>query len=477
MKNILKKPLCCKYYLQVGSSNFRIRFLFFLACISLNSCTEFVEVDFPRDQLYTQSVFEEASTANAAMVEVYSKIRKSGVLAGDSGGMPFLLANYTDEVDFYGADYLGAQSFYRNTLTGVNGEVATIWNSTYNQLYCVNAIIDGVTRSKGLNQEIKDQLMGEALLVRALLHFSLTNLFGPIPYVTGIDYKVNQKVSRNSLDEVYAAAKVDVELAVQLLPDIYLTENRTRPNQSVAQALLSRICLYQGKWDEASNAASAVLNRTDLYGTESDLSQIFLNNSTTTVWQLNPSGSTRNTAEGSLYIFTNGPPPTAALSADFMNCFEAGDLRKTTWIKSVTDGVSTWYHPYKYKQNKSSTPSKESSIIFRTAELYLIRAEARVQSGNLTSGKEDLNLIRDLAGLPPTPALTKETLLQAIIEERRVELFTEYGHRFYDLKRLGIIDNVLPETKPGWNSTDKLLPIPELELSLNKNLLPQNLGY
>ena len=207
------------------------------------------------------------------------------------------------------------------------------------------------------------------------------------------------------------------------------------------------------------------------------MSQIFLNNSTTTVWQLNPSGSTRNTAEGSLYIFTNGPPPTAALSADFMNCFEAGDLRKTTWIKSVTDGVSTWYHPYKYKQNKSSTPSKESSIIFRTAELYLIRAEARVQSGNLTSGKEDLNLIRDLAGLPPTPALTKETLLQAIIEERRVELFTEYGHRFYDLKRLGIIDNVLPETKPGWNSTDKLLPIPELELSLNKNLLPQNLGY
>ncbi|MNS80528.1 SusD family protein [compost metagenome] len=113
----------------------------------------------------------------------------------------------------------------------------------------------------------------------------------------------------------------------------------------------------------------------------------------------------------------------------------------------------------------------------RLSEQYLIRAEVRAQQGDLIGAKEDLDAIRNRAGLPQTTAGTKQEILDAILQERRWELFTEYGHRFFDLKRSGKIDAVLSITKTGWNTTDVLFPLPQNELSINPNLLPQNSGY
>src|SRR5690606_19066848 len=110
------------------------------------------------------------------------------------------------------------------------------------------------------------------------------------------------------------------------------------------------------------------------------------------------------------------------------------------------------------------------------AEQYLIRAEARAQLSNIAGAQADLNKIRIRAGLGETLASSQNELLTAILQERRFELFTEHGHRFFDLKRTGNLDNVLG-SKPGWNTTDRLFPLPEKELLLNPNLLPQNPGY
>ncbi len=72
---------------------------------------------------------------------------------------------------------------------------------------------------------------------------------------------------------------------------------------------------------------------------------------------------------------------------------------------------------------------------------------------------------------------TQAELASAILEERRKEFFTEQGHRWLDLKRTGTADAVLSVKKPGWDSKDVLWPLPENELLLNGNLLPQNTGY
>ena len=115
--------------------------------------------------------------------------------------------------------------------------------------------------------------------------------------------------------------------------------------------------------------------------------------------------------------------------------------------------------------------------MLRLSEQYLIRAEARARQGDLIGAKDDLNVIRNAAGLGNTTVATDVAIIDAVLRERRVELFTEYGHRFFDLKRYGKVDSILSVVKPGWDATDILLPLPETELLVNPNLLPQNPGY
>ena len=96
---------------------------------------------------------------------------------------------------------------------------------------------------------------------------------------------------------------------------------------------------------------------------------------------------------------------------------------------------------------------------------------------DITNGLQDLNVIRNRARLPDITAVSQEALLQSILKERRVELFTEGGHRWFDLKRTGEAQSVLQPLKPGWQNTQLLIPLPETELILNTNLKPQNPGY
>lgn len=438
-------------------------------------CDNFVEVDLPSGQLTAPAVFEDVSTANAAMADVYAKLRESGAVTGNGTGVSSLMGNYADELDYYGDSAAATQSFYNNALTATDGTVAGLWNNSYNEIYSANAIIEGVAASTGLPATDKNRLTCEALFVRALVHFYLVNLYGPIPYVTTTDYEQNRHVGRLPIDVVYANIIADLEQAQTLLPEDASPE-RVRPNKAAAAALLARAYLYDNRWAEAANAASAVLNDAN-YAMESDIDAVFLKGSTSTIWQLKPSADGINTYEGSNFIFTAGPPPFVSLTGDLVAAFEPGDLRRTHWVGSVTDGTTTWYYANKYKEQTNTGSSVEYSIVLRVAEQYLIRAEARARQGELIGAKEDLNVIRNAAGLGDTPAVSQQDILDAVQRERRVELFTEHGHRFFDLKRNGSLDAVLSPVKPGWNTTDALLPLPEAELLLNPNLAPQNPGY
>ena len=153
---------------------------------------------------------------------------------------------------------------------------------------------------------------------------------------------------------------------------------------------------------------------------------------------------------------------------------------------SGTLPARTFYFPYKYK---AFTPNIEGMVVFRLAELYLIRAEARAQQGMLTgnnSAVADLNTIRARAAgttvgvLPPIAVTSKEDILAAIAHERQVELFTEWGNRWFDLKRTGMADVVMsvvaPQKGATWNTDWQLLPIPQNEIIANPKL-EQNNGY
>ncbi len=83
------------------------------------------------------------------------------------------------------------------------------------------------------------------------------------------------------------------------------------------------------------------------------------------------------------------------LSQSVVNSFEDGDQRMVAWVKGVPVGLNTFYHAYKYKIGSEEMPALEYPMILRLAELYLIRAEARIQLNNISGSLEDLNSIQE----------------------------------------------------------------------------------
>ena len=171
----------------------------------------------------------------------------------------------------------------------------------------------------------------------------------------------------------------------------------------------------------------------------------------------------------------NGAPYNVALRNLIVEAFEENDQRLSSWIGSVTSGSDIFYYPNKYKIYFSNNLS-EYYMVLRVAEQYLIRAEARIHLNNLDGALEDLNMIRNRADLDNFTSTSNELVLEAVYKERQRELFAEWGHRWFDLKRTGKADEVLSLVKSGWQSTDKRFPIPQTELQINPNIT-QNPGY
>lgn len=439
----------------------------------LPGCEDFLETDDPTGQISHENIFEDEATATAAVTTMYAKLRDEVLVTGNTLGLGVQMGLYADELDYYGLPGQPLEPFFQHQIIASNAAVSRIWNSSYNLVYMANAAIEGLEVSQTLSEEVKNQLLGEALFIRGMTHFYLTNLFGDIPYITTTDYEVNRQVARMQENLVYDNILTDLADAKVFLGDTYVSGERIRANKNVVSALLARVYLYLGQWENAETESSLLIGNTSLYNLSMNIEEEFLITSHSAILQLKTKMQGFNTTEASTFVFISGPPPLLALNEDLIEEMETGDLRRLYWVGEVTDGTNFWYYPNKYKQGTGL----QYSVVFRLAEQYLIRAEARIRQNDITGAQQDINMIRQRAGLQDTPASTSEELLQAILEERRFELFTEHGHRWFDLRRFGITGEVLSPIKPGWQPTNILLPIPESELLMNPNLNPQNPGY
>lgn len=444
-----------------------------LFLFALLSC-ESLEVETPTHLLSGETLFTDPNTVEAAIVSIYANMRESGFLSGGSQGLSNLLGNYSDEIDYYSPNRLAEEQFYKNALSPEDLTVTGMWDAAYNSIYAANAVIEGVEGSEYFTAEEQSVFTGEALFIRALVHFYLVNLYGDIPYITTTNYIENSTVSRDSEATVYEAIIVDLQKAAARLPVTDASGEKLRPTSYTAEALLARVYLYTENWELAQQASSRVIDNT---GWEPNIENVFLKTSASTLWQFSPNDPGLNTYEAATFIILSTPPAERALSNEVINDFEEGDLRRANWVGEITDGTTIWYYPYKYKIGLGATNTEEYSIVMRLVEQYLIRAEARTRIGDIAGAQADINKIRTRAGLANTTAISESELLTAILKERRLELFTEHGHRFFDLKRTNKLDAVLGPVKPGWNATDALLPLPQKELVANPNLQPQNPGY
>lgn len=441
----------------------------------LTSCKKFIEVDSPNDQLNSDMVFSDSSTATSAITGIYSEMLTNRNLFSNSaitlyGGMS------ADELYYYTPGL--KDEFTKNQLTQVNhiNIDNSFWKPAYKYIYAANLAIEKLSRSQLLSGSLKNQLTGEAKFIRAFCFFHLVNLFGDIPLAVSSKYNENASSPRVAAAAIYSQIINDLLDAKSLLSSQYTTAKRVRPNKWTATALLARCFLYTGRWQDAESAANAIIT-SGQYSLEPDLNNVFLNSSTEAIWQLMPVRPGFNTYEGlEILPARSFSTPTYLVISSLRNSFENGDNRKSSWINSRVFNKDTLYFPFKYKVLNGGSLT-EYYMVFRLAEQYLIRAEAELNQNKIPAAQTDINIVRARAGLGNTLANNSQSLTLAIEQERRTELFCEWAHRWYDLKRTGRVNDVLAPLKgSGWQSTDVLWPIPQQEINLNPSLT-QNPGY
>ncbi|MBC8986540.1 RagB/SusD family nutrient uptake outer membrane protein [Pedobacter sp. N36a] len=471
-----------------------------LMTAALISCKDLVSIPEPTGSVTTKKVFTTDGQANSAMAGVYTKMinRTSdgavgllGYATGASTILAGLSANELITSSTSSAYYL----LNTNSVLTENGTTAILWVTAYETVYGANAVIEGIEASvsEKLHENVRKRLTAEAKFVRAFSYFYLLNFFGDVPMALTIDFNKTVNMKRTPKAEVYAQMINDLKEAKSQLPDNYSATSGERilPTKWAATALLARIYLYTGDYANASAEASELISQSTLFKLPEDLNSVFLINSQEAIWQLKQADLTLNgkgTPEAQTLLANKATIPNSRpvfhLSEELKNDFEKEDQRKIAWTWNETAGGKEVYYPYKYKigtYNNREGVMTEYYMVLRLAEQYLIRAEAQTLANqSLVSAIADLNVIRHRAGLDDLPStLSKEEVILAIQQERKIELFAEWGNRFLDLKRTGRAHDVLSvlPIKMPWNGDGQLLyPIPRNEIIANQNLT-QNPGY
>jgi len=474
-----------------------------LSC-SISGCKKFIEVDSPKTSINSKNVYSNDATAIGAVTSLYINMASTPSISGtgEFTTLSCMAGLSADELTYYNAvNNPVLAAYYRNSLTSLNvGN--EYWGTAYKRIFLINSALEGLVSSNSLTPAVKQQLIGEARFMRAFYYFYLVNLFGDVPLVLSTDYTVNALVRKSSKEQVYEQIISDLKEAKNSLSTHYLTgnlvtpypegtEERVRPTKWAAIALLARVYLFTKDWINAESQADLILANSGEYKLE-NINQVFLKNNKEAIWQLQPVEIGVNSIEANTFILPSGGPSSnnpVYLNDRLVNGFEDGDLRKVNWVGSVSLNGLIYRFPQKYKvvrTNVSNASVVEYTTVMRLAEQILIRAEARARQGNLVGAIIDLDEIRNRAGLLQikisNPTINQSDLLKVILKDKRFELFTEWGHRWLDLKRTGLIDEVMKLVVPqkgnslGWQNNQQYYPISLFELQANPNLSQVN-GY
>jgi hypothetical protein len=444
------------------------------------SCKKLIQIPpAPPNAIEQSDQFVDSASTMAAVSQVYS------YTAYDQPGFGYADAVLTettglssDELSYVSTSDANLPSFYTYGLSATNGDVNGLWTAAYTALYVVNAVLSGVNSSAGLTPSFKAQITGEMEVTRALYYFNNLNLWGAVPLATTTNYQVNAVLARSPVDSVYDQIVTDLTNAQQNLTAAYPSSGHARPNLYAADALLAKTYLYLQQWQNAYNAANAVIS-SGVYSLVSNPNQVFLDGSTEAIWQIPATGPFVVTMEAQSFIpGYPGATPSFLITPWLLKAFEPGDLRKLDWMGNLVVNGDTLNYPYKYKNLLTTSATVEDYMVLRLAELYLIRAEASAELGNGAAALADVNIVRARAGLAASTAnpASNTAVLSAIMHERQVELFTEWGNRWYDLKRTGTAATVLGAEKTGYTADAALYPIPQSQQQSDV-YLTQNPGY
>lgn len=340
----------------------------------------------------------------------------------------------------------------------LQNETDPLYEEAYKRIFTYNTVINNVMNVPDGKESERRQLKAEALVGRAFDYFALVNSYAShydeatasstlgVPLVLSED--INKPYIRNTVAEVYAQIKKDLDEAV---PDLAtVAANSYRPQKSVGYAFLSKMYLYMGRYQDALNNANEALKvnkiLTDykLYTTKENVmwGRICLITNNTTpfpdpqfnpeaIWARNPSGSS-SYLNGEVYA-----------TDDLLDVYKqdlatgAVDKRRTLFF---LDG-SAKFNPSPailFPGRVLYAPWAQLNFGLGTPELYLIAAECEARIGSKELALQHLNTLRNarISGNVPLTASSNEDALRMALRERRREMAFLGPTRLIDLKRL-----------------------------------------
>jgi hypothetical protein len=473
--------------------------------LMLGACKKSIDIQ-PEYQLDGSKPLSSITEAENAVTGMYASLRSADLYGGSGGNQSF-----TSTPDIMSDDLIETfeslgnnRRFSEWTYSSDNASIYSTWVAAYQVIARSNLILRDIDKFSGTNLTAVNRIKGQALALRAQVHFELFRYFAPtftrnsdslgIPYVKTFDVKA--KPVRNTIKECYDNILADLSQAVTLLGNIdkpiNSSSSRAYIDIAAVYGMQARVNLYASQWADAITASTNAINIKPLAASITSFQSIWLDESIDEVlWTVQFDSYAEGDCYGNVYFGTNNRciyRPSNDLIALYN---QTTDMRYDAYITFVGSGPN-YAGPSrpivaKHWGKGAATDGVVNWKAYRTGEMYLIRAEANYRAGNPTASLNDLNALRSkrIAGFVNGNE-SGTALFTAIQTERRKELAFE-AHRFFDLKRWGKVaisrtscgtagnspSNIcsLPSSSRAW-----AWPMPFTEILTNAGIV-QNPGY
>ena len=469
-----------------------------LGMLSMVSCDDELE-QVPYNAVIEEQAFVTESDFTNAIRGAYQALRLDDYYGGqDAGSMIITPDILADNLIINSQGRRSQQNFFLFNYTA--NDTWQMWSDAYTAILRVNTILDNIDNLE--DGEFKENIRAEALAIRGLAHFDLLRTYAEryagatsedlgVPYVTTTD--PNLLPSRTPLPEAYAMVVDDLQAAES---SINKFNGVGRLNLSAVEALLGRVYLYMEEWQNVVDMSTAAIENapeTRDLATLSEFPLIWLDAIEEEVLFKVRILDSDNTPVGVGYgqASPSGVRPEYSPTFELVNLYTEDDVRKDVYIGQTTFNGQQFNYIKKYEGRPSGNANVVDVKVIRLSEVYLNLAEAYFNLGMEAEALAALNKLRSNRYASFDASTANESgqgLYDAILLQRRLELAFE-GHRFYDLKRLGlpverstsgdaINGSGLPPGVGGIPMGSHLfaLPIPQAELDVNPNI-EQNEGY
>lgn len=444
----------------------------------------------PVDDIDASKAFRNLEDVNMGVLGAYAALNSGWIDA---------VAIVTDEAMLPTENTVSNTSSHRWIYDSSSGSVTSAFYDLYMPVGRANLILEAIPKlSIGAgDQNLLNQYQAELLALRAYSHFELLRGYASTyePNGMGVPYMKKYEViypSRPTVQSNFDDIFADLKTAKELIPD-GLNDN-SRITKTTISAIQARVALYAKKWDDAVTFASEVIAQEPLVP-KNDFNKIWKDESQAEIiWKLpRLIGESR---VGAAFYRETGDIVLYAPSFKLIELFGSAvqrndDVRFASYIKYDANRPTgkSQYSIEKYTGGKAGYRGLADIKLFRTGEMYLIRAEGELEKSNNASGlaaaAKDLNDLRAarIYNYITQNFVDKQSLLNAIYNERFKELAFE-GHRFFDLKRRNLpverttqdAINTVGAIKLEPTAAQYCFPIPAEEMKVNKNM-EQNPNY